>query len=293
MNERGSLIVTAIWMVSVFSIMTASLAFHGGEEILLMKRELNSFRHRADFVSGLYWTVELIQEDADPHQDSTDKPWYGDLKLDQPLNSRLSIHLEDEESKLNINYASEAFLSAFFKRFEDEVGHLKGSRKDYVKAISKLRYEKRIESLEELLLIEDFKKEDLEILRPYLTVYPELPLINPNTASRLVLKALVESLSGDHAAKQILMGRLEEACNSRGCSFFNKELTPEIFMEKLKLPKTPLMTQLVQDFLVALTTDSETFHIIMKTPDNAQASAIFTCRVGQTRPEVLWWHEKS
>ncbi len=290
-QERGSILITALWAVSVFSIMTASLAFHSGEEILLMKRELNNFRHRVDFVSGLNQVVEMIQEDPEPHEDSKEKAWYGDIKLEEPLKARLSIRLEDEESKINLNYASAAFLSAFFKRFEDEIGPLKGSKKDYVKAIEKLKYEKRIESLEELLLVEDFKKEDLEVLRPYFTVYPELPLINPNTASPLVLKALIESLSGDHGTKQIFIGRIEETCAIHGCFFLNQEFNPQIFMEKLKLPKTPLMTQVVQDFLAAVTTDSQTFHLTMTTSDHAQASAIFTCRVGQARPEVFWWHE--
>ena len=283
--------ITALWAVSFFSIVTASVAFQAGQEILLTKRELSGFKRRADFTSGLNKAFELLQEDPEPHEDSKDKPWYGDLKLDQPLSGHISIHLEDEESKLNINSAPEAFLSAFFKRFEDEIGGLKGSRKDYVKAISKLRYENRISSLEELLLVEDFKKEDFSALKPYLTVYPEQPLINPNTASMLVLKALAESLSGDHGAKQMLVNRLEEACSPHGCFFSGEELRPEIFTEKLKLPKTPLMAQVVQNFLVALTTDSETFHITIKTKDGAEASGVFSCRVGEIRPEVYWWHE--
>ena len=293
MNKRGSVLMLALWGLSFLSIVAATLSFNASQEIFMMKREMEGFKRRADFSSVLYEAAEKIQEDPEPHQDSKQKPWYGDLKLDEPLGSRLTVRIEDEESKLNINYASETLLADFFKKFEEEVSPLKGSRKDYVKAISKLRYEKRIDSLEELLLLEDFKKEDLEILRPYLTVYTQFPLINPNTASPLVLSALVESLSGDHGAKQILTGRLEEACRPHGCLFFNEELNPEMFMEKMKLPKTPLMTQVVQNFLVSITTDSETFHIVMKSRDKAQASGIFACRVGQPRPEVFWWHENS
>jgi type II secretory pathway component PulK len=290
MHERGSILITALWAVAFFSITTASLAFYAGEEVLMMKREINGLKHRMDFASGLNEAVEMIQEDPDPHEDSKDKSWFGETKPEQPFD-RLSIALEDEESKLNLNFASAALLASFFKGFEDKIGPLKGSRKDYVKAITKLKYERKIESLEELLLLDDFKKEDFEILRPYLTVYPELPLINPNTASSLVLKALIDSLSGDHNSKQILLSRLEEACGIHGCFFTNKELAPEIFMEKLKLPKTPLMAQVVQDFLVSLTTDSQVFHVVVKSSEKAEASGIFTCRVGQTRPEVLWWHE--
>ena len=107
--------------------------------------------------------------------------------------------------------------------------------------------------------MENFEKEDFEALKPYLTVYPDLPAINPNTASALVLRALVQSLSTDHAAKQMLLGRLQEACPD-GCFFRSQELTPQNFSEKLKLPKTPLMMQAVQEFLASLSLDSETFH---------------------------------
>src|SRR3989338_7974516 len=93
MNERASVLITAVWVVSVFSIITTSLAFHAGEEILLMKRELKDLNNRLYFSSGLNEAVRMIQEDPDPHQDSRDKPWFGDLKLEGPLQNRLSIHL--------------------------------------------------------------------------------------------------------------------------------------------------------------------------------------------------------
>ena len=291
MNEQGSILITAVWVISIFSVMTTSLAFHAGQEVFLMKRELSGLQGRMDFTSGLNETVRMIQEDPSPHEDSKDKPWLGDWKPEGTLGARLSIHVEDEESKLNLNNASAAFLSAFLKEYETEFGSLKGDRKAYVQAILKLRYEKRIESLEELLFLDDFKKEDLVPLKKYLTVYPDSPFLNPNTASPLMLRALVRSLSADHASKQMLIGRLEEACQDHGCFFSSKELAPEVFAEKLKLPKTPLLLQAVQEFVTALTTDSETFLIAMTSTEGPEASGVFHCRVGQTRPEVYGWHE--
>jgi len=291
MNDRGSVLILAVWAVSVFSVMTASLAFHGGQEMLLMKREIRGLKSRADFISGLSEAFRRLQEDPDPHEDSKDKSWFGAWKSENSLQSRFSVRMEDEESKINLNQASAALLSTFLKEFESENGSLKGDRKAYLKAILKLRYTKRIESLEELLLLDDFVEEDFEPLKTYLTVYPEQLFINPNTASPLVLRALVQSLGADHASKEILMGRLEEACPKQGCFFRNSDLEPEALAERLKLPKTPLMLQVIQEFLAALTLDSQTFHIEMKSIEGATAAGVFSCRTGQVRPEIVWWHE--
>lgn len=292
MNERGSLLFTAVWMVCIFSIMAASLAVGAGGDLLIMKRELAGLRSRTAFSSGVAEAARLIQEDTQPYEDSRYDAWYGDWKPDATGKRGATIHVEDEESKLNLNQASAALLDAFFKEFQEEVGPLKGERKNYIKSILKLKFEKRIESLEELLLIEDFDKTDFAVLKPYLTVYSDLPHLNPNTASTLVLKALVESLGGDHGSKQVLLSRLEEVRHDGTYFFSIGDLNPESFAEKLKLPRTPLMMQLVQQLVVALGANSETFRIVMKSADGMEASGVFRFRVGQERPRMMWWYEK-
>ena len=128
-------------------------------------------------------------------------------------------------------------------------------------------------------------------MKPYLTVYPELPRINPNTANPLVLKALMDSLSADHASKKMIWSRLREACREGNCSFSSADLEPEAFTKKLKLPKTSLMTQAAQNLVMNFTTDSEFFRMTMKTSTGKTASGVFRCREGQGRAEVLEWHE--
>ena len=308
LNARGSLLIVGLWAMSIFSVMTTSLAFNASQHVVMMKREIEELQNKTDFVSGLNQAAQLIAVDPYPHEDSPADSWYGTLLLQKPFAGRMEVQVEDEESKLNLNEAPEAMLTAFFKNFEDEVSALKGSRKDYVKEITKLRATKRIDSLEELLLMDGFEKEDFPVLRPFLTVYPDSPLINLNTANPLILKSLLDFLSGDHGIKAIFTGRLEEhqtlAHQGTGAPvprtgdrvaggwWTEADLRPEIFAEKLKLPKTPFMMSLVQEFLAAVTTDSETFHIDMKLSNGRQASGIFRYRAGQMRAEVLGWHEE-
>lgn len=283
--------IVALWMVSMFSIITANLGVHANGEILMMKREVRDMSDRADFESALSEAFRIIQQDAHPHEDTPGKDWMGELKLGSSLSGRMTITIQDEESKININHASADLLSEIISEIKKKEGSLRGEKKDIVKGILKMRYEKGLQSLEEILMMENFKKEDFLILRPYLTVYTDKPNINPNTAKPIILKALVSSLSADHASKRMIMSRWGEACPEGGCSFSERDLEPELFAQKLKLPKTPMMMQAIQDLVSKLTVDSETFEIRIKTARGKSASGVFRCRVGQGRPEVMWWHE--
>ena len=298
MNNRGSLLIAGLWAMSIFSVMTASLTFHSMQSLLEMKRERQGLESKVEFVSALNEVTSLIQADPLPHEDSPNDLWFGDVKLYQTKRG-LEVQMTDEESKINLNQAGQSLLNNFFKEFEESVTPLKGSRKDYVKGIVKMRSVKALGTLEDLLLMENFENEDLENLRPYLTVYPDSSLINLNTASPIVISALINSLQGDHGASEVFASKLQEACkrgrendvNARGCLFLSDELNPERFTVNLKLPKSPEVHGLEERFLAAVTTDSETFSIRMKSQSGKEARAVFRSREGALRPEVMWWHE--
>lgn len=266
------------------------------QHLLIMKRERQALESKVDFVLGLQEVADLIQNDPFPHEDTPHDLWFGNAELE----TQVQTFIQDEESKININLAEETLLKAFFKVLEDSGASLKGSSKDYVKEIVKLRQGKRLESLEELLLMENFEGQDLETLRPYLTVYTDSVLINLNTASSLILKALAESVPGDPGTRQIFMNRLEETCSlgreqdpkPQGCLFLSDDLRPVLFGNNLKLPKSPQMLAFKELFLASVTTDSETFSLEMKTKTGKQAKALFRLREGMLRPEVLGWHEE-
>lgn len=282
--------MVALWMVSIFSIVTANLGVQASSEILMMKREMQGIRDRADFESALSEAFRVIQQDPHPHEDTPDKDWMGDLVLREPLKGRIKVRIEDEESKINLNQASADLLTNFFSEIDSKAS-LRGSKKDYVKGILKMRYQNGPQSLEEVLFLENFHKEDYKHIQPYLTVYPDKPQINPNTAKPIILKSLILSLGADHASKRMLWSRLEEACPDGGCTFKERDLEPDQFAQKLKLPKTPIMMQAVQELVSKLTADSETFRMTITTSHGKIARGVFRCRAGQVRPEVMAWYE--
>ena len=176
-REQGSILIASLWALALFSILVANVGFQGSQHTLLMKRELEGFDKRAHFYNTLYSAGQSVTEDPEPHEDSPLDSWYGEIT--------------DEESRLNLNFAERAWLDSFLKLLEQKTP-LKGERKDFIKAILKKKAKGRILSLEELYLLEGIEKEDVEKLRPFLTVYPELALININTVDPLFLESLIE-----------------------------------------------------------------------------------------------------
>ncbi len=237
-----------------------------------MKRELGNLEAKTDFLKGLQSASQAILSDPEPHEDSFEDAWYEGRS--------------DEESKLNLNFASEPFLRNFLKLFEEKVDSLKGERKDFVKQILKARQKGKIPSLEELYLLEDIEKEDIEKLRPYLTVYPEVSQMNINTLHPLILKALIESLPGDSFAKDELYRKLAEAR-----LFVSDDLIPNRLAEKLKLTPNLSMLMLVNALLPHLTTDSRTFRLVLASSTGKKAEAVVREAEDFTGLEVLYWHE--
>jgi len=294
-RQKGSILIASIWALSVFSVFIASLGFEGAQHALLMKREIQNLETKSLFLSGLNLASQKIFSDSLPHEDSKQEDWYGDIILPEPWKENLSIHVEDEESKLNLNAAPQAFLESFLKLFEEEVDSLKGERKDFVTQILKARGKQRIRSLEELYLLEDLEREDIEKLKPYLTVYPDLAPININTAKPLILEALIESLPGDDLAKGELLRKITEFLETKkegiAQSFASKDLDPNAFQEKLKLTASPQMLSLVNQFLPFMTTDSRTYRLSVKAKAGKEAEAIIREKGEGFGMEVMSWNE--
>lgn len=298
MNKRGSILIASLWAVSIFSIFAARLGFQGTQHAILMKRELGSFGAKADFLSGLGFATEAVLKDPEPHEDSLNDSWQGIVGLPEPWKGRLELEMEDEESKVNLNSASQAFLESFLKLFEEEVDSLKGEKRKLVRELLKQRAKGRIRSFEELYLWEDTEKEDLDKLRPYLTVDSESSQLNLNTVGPLVLKAFIESLPGDDFAKDELFKKImkyrEEKEDTTLRFFRSEELQPNIFLSKLGLSPSLQLIALVNQFLPQVTTDSRTWRVRIQTQAGGgrEAEAVIREKAEGFRIEVLRWYEE-
>lgn len=294
-QEKGSVLIASLWMLSIFSVLMTSLTFEGFQHTYLMKRELNGFQSKIDFGSALEIFRQALLTDPKPHEDSKQDSWYGTLDLPQEWKKKIEIISEDEESKLNLNFAQEDHIKVFLKAFEEEISSLKGDRKAFVKQIIKLRSKGRISSFEELFLLEDIEEEDLEKLRPYLSVYPDLPQMNINTIDPLVLKALIHSLTEDHFTEEELVRKIseyqEKIKSQEMPPFTQDELTPEVFHKKLVLRKSLPMLSLINRFLPFMATDSRTYHLRIKAQSGKEVQAALKDQAEGFGLDVLSWNE--
>ena len=146
-RTHGSVLITALWILAIFVIFTAELGFQGSQHILLTKREADHFQSKTDFISGLNLVYEKLLQDPEPHEDSPEDSWFGKMDLPDIWKKALTIKVNDEESRINLNMADEKWIREFLKEFSQENGDLKGDPKHFVKQILKQRKKNRIRSL--------------------------------------------------------------------------------------------------------------------------------------------------
>ena len=294
-QEKGSVLIASLWALSIFSVLMTSLTFEGFQHTFLMKRELKALQLKMDLRSALGIFTETLLADPKPHEDSREDSWHGTLDLPETWRRRIEVTVQDEESKMNLNFASEDLIKTFLELFEEEAGSLKGEPKAFVKEILKLRSKGRISSFEELFLLEDIEKEDLEKLHAYLTVYPDLAQMNINPVSPLVLKSLVRSLTDDHFAAEELTEKVieyqEKIKIGDQIPFTQDDLTPDLFQKKLALRKSLPMLSLMNRFLPFMTADSRTYHLMIKAQNGTEVQAVAKDRAEGFGVDILSWNE--
>lgn len=306
-DTKATVAIVALSMIVIFSMMASSLGFRGGLEAKLVKRQLDMFRERyltEAVVTAVQYMVDL---DEEPETDSPLDTWFGEPALPESIDFgegvSIAVKVTDEEGKVNINYASEAFFTALFDEIDADV-ELSTEIDELVAGIMNWRGDSAIqggtklgekyknapfESLDELYLIKDIKPEDIPKITPYLSVYgigaKNQAMVNPNTASLLVLKTLVLSLSGDEKSKEDVAGALvdyrdlldtsreisEEQRGEEEITYFSAEdiKAPENIHLKLGISNVdPVMQSIVAQLLTRLTVDSKFYNVYVDIKEN-------------------------
>lgn len=290
MEKKGSILILSVWFLTTLSLLVSSLTFRIESHLQVVKKETESFFNRSLFISGLNLAMSVMESDPEPYNDSPLDDWFGAISLDQPWAGKVSIHVEDENAKLNLNRMSRAMILAFF----EWVG-----RKDLAKTILKWQEKngRPFASLEELLTLEDMTPKIYGEIQPYLTVYGDhaLPQVNINTVSLPLLQVILKSIPGSDFDKKRLSERIRESREAKDPQYFTfEELSPHFFLSKLQLGENIQMVSLINQLLPYLTTDSVLFEIDLTTVENkAHAQAIIQYRQDSLQPfEVLSWHEE-
>lgn len=294
-GEKGSVLIASLCAVSVFAVFISGLASQAGPQAELLKRETSAFEGRADFLSGMQAAGHAILGDTDAAMDSPADEWYGEIEVPAPWGARLTVKVEDEEARIDINKAPGILLETIFEKIDEET-KLKGEAEDFKDALLERRGEGALLSLEELLLLEDIEKEDLEALRPYLTVHTGMSGVNINTAPPVVLEAFIEALPGDAFAKENLLEAILDLRSHAGTepfrAFFTaEELDPEVFMAKLRVTPSVQMVQIVQQLTARVTADAKTWRVTLRSEKGRTAEAVIAENSALGNFRTLSWRE--
>ncbi|PIQ86152.1 MAG: hypothetical protein COV74_05590 [Candidatus Omnitrophica bacterium CG11_big_fil_rev_8_21_14_0_20_45_26] len=302
MRQRGSMLIFMIWILLILSVLAMSVGFRSRVNIQLSRFYDGYVKQDYLMHSAVNLASYFLSEDEDPLTDSVADPWYGEPQrlAAFPISKQLQVKIEDEESKLNINKAAPLLLEKFFDILKDNGVRLQTDHADLTASIvtwrggssgkggSTVGFEHKrapFESIDELRLIQKITPQDVEMLKPYLTVYAKSGdftlRVNINTVHPWILKALIETLPGGATDKKLLYDRIElyrqgdpnHPEEHPPLIFLATDLTAGNFIQKLALPSSPEMVRMVNQLIRSFTVDSQYFDVRVETKEGAALGA--------------------
>ena len=231
-HPRGSILFLALWSLCLLSTFAVVLGYGLRQKLSLIKRLDEKDRLRLIADAGVKKTMAWFRQQPPKAYAGLADEWSNDPALFKDINieegkfsiaytyydeqagfSNTRYGLVDEESKINLNKASQDVLERLFKLgaklsemeaqdlaasiidWRDKDSQLSvplGSAEDSYYRNLEFPYEAKdadFDSLDEALLVKGLSQEIFEKIKGYITIYGE-GKVNINTASRAVLLAL-------------------------------------------------------------------------------------------------------
>lgn len=203
-NEKGVILFICFWILVILTIFTLSIA--QGVRLNLKFAKYHQDRLKSLYIAkaGIIKVLVELEKDSNNWDGlcefwatgidaNKDKNIFKDIELGE---GKFTVKITDEDSKININYASPDLLMNIFELsgLESEVAQ------DLVDTITKWRIlQHKTCVLEELNSLKKFKANpnNLAKTKDYVTVYGDNNFININTASPLVVEAVLKTFSKD------------------------------------------------------------------------------------------------
>lgn len=224
-GRRGSMLVVALWAVSLLGVFSISLGFGVRQRAALLGRLTTLDALYPIAYSGVELARSLVKSDTNSDVDLLGDPWASGAGVARLSGGHFSLvpdgpsPVVDEERKVNLNRTSLVIISRLLLGVSDlekeeaeslaynlldwmdsdsAFGHPQyGAEDGYYDDLPKPYGAKDApyESMDELLLVKGMTPAIFERIRPYVTVYGS-GRVNLNTARRPVLAALGFSALG-------------------------------------------------------------------------------------------------
>jgi len=221
-RERGLALVAAVSALAVLGVLALGLAHTSVVDQHLARNALAALQADALARSGVAAAAVLLREaNAAGGSDTLGAPWARESGRQALGAGWVEVRIEDEARRLPLNTPALATTLPELLRLvgldpaladaiedwidPDDVPRPHGAERDWYRSLAPPCVPRNgpIASLGELALVRGLDKAAVERLRPYLTAAPE-PAVNPNTAAREVLLAL---LRDDAAVGRLLAAR--------------------------------------------------------------------------------------
>jgi general secretion pathway protein K len=224
-GRRSSILIIALWSVCLLTTFAVILGFEVRQKLVLVKRLDDRDNSRFIAEAGVKAALGQIKGDDELTYDCLNQKWSNNLDAFKDVaigsgkfrvfyetdSGETSFGVGDEESKINLNYASVQQMARLFNLLglEDlESQDLAESIVDWRDADSKLSgpggaedayyrmllvpYEAKdapFQTIDELLLVKGVNENNFPKIRKYITIYGN-GRVNVNTAGKFVLMAL-------------------------------------------------------------------------------------------------------
>ena len=318
MGQKGSVFILFLWVLILLSSFAFSASFRTRLATKIEAYDSHRFELHYDFLTGVNLARFFIESDQETSVDFMGDDWYGMPKdfVDSDFSKRFDLEISDEESKLDLNRASEPLLLKFFDVLGKNKIKLETDPKDLVGSVlawrgqtaasgqSTIGFEHKrapFESTQELYMIQKISPHDVKTLLPFVTVRGALfgsqMRVNLNTVHPFILEALIYHLSGGEFDKRTLLDQIErfrnidayrsnkqeselDASEAPPQVFRQSDLNPQTMIQKLGLPNSPEMVQLVNQLVSFLTVDSQYFRVRIQSQTSKKNSFVLDAVLG-------------
>ena len=287
-QQRGSVLVTALWAMALLSMLTIVLVMRSNFSLNISSAQRDAYVMNHQLYGGALYARYLLELDEDSDVDTLDDLWFGvhvieDEAVGFPKNTRIAI--QDESSKLNVNAASQLELESLLEYLKEE-GRISAIPKECVEGLLKWRgtiqssslrspYKgSPFESVDELLLVPDLAYVDAVALRSYFTVFgnPSFTQVNINLVSEPVLWSILQGLSVEESVKsrmfdELIAYRIDRM--AEGEYFTSDNMSASDFIEGLGLSSDVITVSFFSQLLSHLSADTTHFNVVIVFPDEA------------------------
>lgn len=311
-KKKGVFLIFALWLFLLLSLFCLGMAFR----VFVLSRKtslfINSFRARNLAVSGIKLAKEILKKDKGDSLggviDYLGEDWAKE-KTEEALytvpnkTGALTVSIEDESGRINLNNAANA---ANLKKLFEKQGIENKDEKvnnilDYIDG-DNIMYggtgsepegvfkNADMQTPEELLLVENFTKEDYNKLKDFIAVFtPFDPLsekININTAKKEIVEALIDNEVLRDTVIKLRFGETEGSGD--GCYGADDDIKKQLIDVGVKTAET--ITQQLKDLNFETTSS---FFRITSTAEVGGVKKEIICVINRDSPEkILYWYEK-